>query len=161
MNGLPTKIKGTDGRVYTVGKIVTGQILSFDGKGMLFGVAAGTPGLHAASHQFGGLDQINVAGLSGLLATPQTPATHTHAEADVTGLVADLAARELSANKGTANGYASLDAAGIVPLTQLPNKFAPGSFTVATGRFHIMSGRLQLTTTQRATLAGTARLRIT
>jgi len=39
--------------------------------------------------------------------------------------------------------------------------YAPGSFTVATGNYSIMSKRLELTTTQRATLAGTARLRIT
>lgn len=39
--------------------------------------------------------------------------------------------------------------------------FAPGSFTVATGKYAIMSRRLQLTGSQRATLAGTSRLRIT
>jgi len=37
----------------------------------------GTPDPHAASHQNGGGDEINVAGLSGLLATAQTPASHT------------------------------------------------------------------------------------
>lgn len=31
---------------------------------------------HAASHENGGLDEINVAGLSGVLADPQTPAAH-------------------------------------------------------------------------------------
>lgn len=36
----------------------------------------------------------------------------------------------------------------------------PGSFTVPTGYFSIFVGRLTLTGTQRATLAGTARLRI-
>jgi len=35
-----------------------------------------TPAAHAASHQNGGGDEINVAGLSGVLADPQTPATH-------------------------------------------------------------------------------------
>jgi hypothetical protein len=39
--------------------------------------------------------------------------------------------------------------------------YAPGSFTVATGNYAVMVRRLELTTTQRATLAGTARLRIT
>jgi hypothetical protein len=39
--------------------------------------------------------------------------------------------------------------------------YAPGSFTVPTGSYAVMSKRLALTTTQRATLAGTARLRIT
>lgn len=35
--------------------------------------ATATPSLHAASHQDGGTDEISVAGLSGLLADPQTP----------------------------------------------------------------------------------------
>ena len=39
--------------------------------------------------------------------------------------------------------------------------YAPGSFTIDTGRYLVMTKRLQLTGTQRATLAGTARLRIT
>ncbi len=34
------------------------------------------PGVHAPTHQNGGADEINVAGLSGVLADPQTPATH-------------------------------------------------------------------------------------
>jgi hypothetical protein len=38
--------------------------------------------------------------------------------------------------------------------------YAPGSFTVATGNYALMARRLQLTGSQRATLQGTARLRI-
>lgn len=38
--------------------------------------------------------------------------------------------------------------------------YAPGSFTVATGQYAIMSKRLTLTTTQRVTIAGDGRLRI-
>lgn len=38
--------------------------------------------------------------------------------------------------------------------------YAPGSFTVADGHFALMVKQLQLTGTQRVTLAGTARLRI-
>lgn len=38
--------------------------------------------------------------------------------------------------------------------------YAPGSVTVATGNFAMHVKRLQLTSTQRLTLAGTARLRI-
>lgn len=34
------------------------------------------PAAHAITHELGGMDQINVAGLTGLLATPQTPTTH-------------------------------------------------------------------------------------
>lgn len=48
------------------------------------GLGGGGGGPHAASHQNGGGDEISVAGLSGLLATPQTPAAHVHAAADVT-----------------------------------------------------------------------------
>lgn len=90
MAGLPTLIRGTDGRSYRVGKITTGQILSFDGKSLLLGVPAGTPGLHAATHQNGGIDQINVAGLSGLLATPQTPANNSVSTATIQNNAVDL-----------------------------------------------------------------------
>jgi hypothetical protein len=39
------------------------------------------PAAHHATHELGGMDQVNVAGLTGLLADPQTPATHdTYAE---------------------------------------------------------------------------------
>ena len=38
--------------------------------------------------------------------------------------------------------------------------YAPGSFTVADGNFWMQVKRLALTTTQRATLAGTSRLRV-
>lgn len=48
------------------------------------------------------------------------PSPHSHPESDVTGLVADLAARELVANKAMADGYASLDSGGKVPVAQLP-----------------------------------------
>lgn len=41
-------------------------------------------------------------------------------ESQVTGLVADLAARELTASKGVASGYASLDGSVKVPIAQIP-----------------------------------------
>lgn len=40
------------------------------------GGGGGPPEAHAASHQNGGSDEISVAGLSGVLADAQTPATH-------------------------------------------------------------------------------------
>lgn len=75
---------------------------------------ARTPTAHKASHQAGGGDALNVAGLSGVLADPQppiigagatqavagndarltnarAPTAHTHPESEVTNLVADLA----------------------------------------------------------------------
>ena len=42
-----------------------------------------------------------------------------------------------------------------------PQSYTPGSFTVDTGKYVILSKRLQLTGAQRATIAGTARMRIT
>jgi len=57
------------------------------------GSAPGIPGPHATSHENGGADEIDVTGLSGVLADPQTPAAHTHSESDVTGLASDLAAK--------------------------------------------------------------------
>lgn len=47
-------------------------------------------------------------------------AEHAHTIADTTGLAAALTAREETANKGAANGYAGLDGTGKVPTAQLP-----------------------------------------
>lgn len=52
--------------------------------------------------------------------TDTTDFGHTHAQGDITSLVSDLAAKEATANKGVANGYASLDSGGKVPAAQLP-----------------------------------------
>jgi hypothetical protein len=96
-------------------------------------VEGGAGGPHAASHQNGGADEISVAGLLGVLAEPQTPAAHVHAQSEISGLVSDLAAkatpadvaaavatRQLLSEKGLALGYASLGADGKVPSAQLP-----------------------------------------
>lgn len=42
------------------------------------------------------------------------------AQSDIAGLVAALAAKEVTANKGAASGYAGLDGSGKVPTAQLP-----------------------------------------
>ena len=55
-----------------------------DGWDTLINLDAAPPADHATEHQNGGGDEINVAGLSGLLADPQTPLTHTHASTDIT-----------------------------------------------------------------------------
>lgn len=65
---------------------------------------ARAPTAHKVSHQNGGSDQISVAGLTGLLATAQTPAAHTHPESEVTNLVSDLAAKALGARLITSGG---------------------------------------------------------
>jgi len=164
----------------------------------------GAAGLHASTHQNGGSDEVSVSGLSGLLATPQTPAAHTHAEADVTGLVADLAAKaplsHLHAEADVAGLVADLaakaplahthDAGDITTGTMAPARlgsgsggairflredstwqkvsilstsysYSPGSFTIETEVYAMMSNHLKLASTQRATLQGTGRLRIT
>jgi hypothetical protein len=51
---------------------------------------------HAETHENGGDDEINVAGLSGLLADPQTPAAHTHVLVDITD-AGTLAAQDADA----------------------------------------------------------------
>ena len=53
---------------------------------------------------------------------------HTHPESDIIGLVADLAARQLTSEKGQANGYASLDGTGKVPAAQLPAASDPWTY---------------------------------
>lgn len=67
--------------------------------------------------------------------------THTHVQADVTGLPAALTARELTANKGVASGYASLGADGIVPTAQLPPAGTPGAHAAshATGGADVLT----------------------
>ena len=46
----------------------------------------GTVAAHADTHEDGGADEIDVTGLSGVLADPQTPASHSHTESDITDL---------------------------------------------------------------------------
>lgn len=62
---------------------------------------------------------VDVDGTSVVVGTPD-PAAHTHAEADVTDLVPDLAAKQSISEKGQPSGYAALDATGKVPSSQLP-----------------------------------------
>jgi hypothetical protein len=52
-------------------------------------------------------------------------------ESKVTNLVSDLAAKEATANKGAANGYASLDGTTKVPIAQIPT--GTNGTTVALG----------------------------
>lgn len=70
-------LAGTDGTPSGTNKYVTNSDSRMSD--------ARTPSSHASSHQNGQTDEINVAGLSGLLADPQTPAAHAHAHADTTG----------------------------------------------------------------------------
>jgi len=64
--------------------------------------------------------------------TTFTPATHTHAQADVTDLVTDLAAKIPASEKGANSGVATLDVTGKVPSSQLPTMAGLESRATAT-----------------------------
>jgi hypothetical protein len=110
---------------------------------------ARTPTAHATSHQNAGGDEISVAGLSGLLADDQTPLAHNI----------------LTAHNGFPGGgttflrddgaFAAAGGAGTDPPE---GSYAPGSYTIATGKFRTAVKRQQWTTTQRLTIQGTGRL---
>jgi hypothetical protein len=102
---------------------------------------ARTPLAHKVSHQSGGTDQINVGGLSGLLADPQTALAHTHVEADVVGLVADLATRMV--------------------LGQLIGSTNPGTMTLANSQYSLHYSRLTLSGAGRLSSANASRSIVT
>lgn len=72
------------------------------------------------------------------LSDARTPTAHTHPESDVVNLTTDLAAKEATANKGAAGGYAALDSNKLVPF----------------GQVNTWTKRLILSGTDRSTLAG-------
>ncbi|HEV8189515.1 MAG TPA: hypothetical protein VGP83_17300 [Pyrinomonadaceae bacterium] len=59
------------------------------------------------------------AALLGSNSSAQLVAVTAITESQVTNLTTDLTARELTANKGVANGYASLDSSGLIPSSQV------------------------------------------
>ena len=74
---------------------------------------------HSNATKGGNIPQASVTGLvSGLAGINADIAT---AEADIVALEADVATRQLSSQKGQANGYASLDASTLVPTAQIPS----------------------------------------
>lgn len=116
--GTPTGTVGIDIRdsgaivKLTISEIIADEVWNISAGDLhivcpkLTGTRTGTPVVlidgsvlaHAISHQNGGTDEINVAGLSGVLADPQTPATHATShqnggtdEISVTGLSGLLA----------------------------------------------------------------------
>lgn len=69
---------------------------------------------------------------------------HTHTESDVTNLATDLAAKENTANKGSAGGYAPLDGASKLPLANLPQlALTLPSFTQS-GALSVTTGTIRL-----------------
>jgi hypothetical protein len=76
---------------------------------------AGTPGAHASSHENGGADEIDVTGLSGVLADAQTPASHAHAGEDITsGTIADARIASTIARDSEVSSAISTSEAGQV-----------------------------------------------
>lgn len=72
-----------------------------------------------ANAQLVDIAQAKVTGLVADLAAKRNTADAVP-QADVTGLVSALAAKEATSNKGAVSGYAGLDSGGKVPAAQLP-----------------------------------------
>lgn len=77
----------------------------------------------------------------------------------LTAASAALAADELAINEAGTSKKLTVDQ--LQQYLYVASEYAPGTFTIATGQFLVMTKNLILTSTQRATLVGTARLRIT
>ena len=102
-------------------------------------------GDHAATHQNGGADELNVAGLSGVLADPQTPATHAASHSDgssdpishdnLAGISADD--HHSNANDPTASEKAALVGEGTPSGT---NKYTTKSYVDGHKQVDIASG---------------------
>ena len=75
---------------------------------------ADTLGTHASRHENGGADEVNVAGLSGLLADPQTPTVHSATHADGG---ADEVEVEALATSGAVGTVPTSDGAGGLTMT--------------------------------------------
>jgi len=111
----------------TIGAIADGEHLVRSGA-TLIGTA--DPPLHAASHETGGLDEIDVTDLAGLLADPQTPDTHAAShesgggdELDLTGLagvLADPQTPDLHASEHESGGGDEIDVTDLVGLLADP-----------------------------------------
>jgi hypothetical protein len=71
---------------------------------------------------------------------------HTHAESDVINLVSDLAAKEATANKNAANGYAGLTASTKLNLAQMQEVMAAGDLSDLSGLFGSSPGTKAVTT---------------
>ncbi len=82
------------------------------------------------------------------------------AESQVTNLTTDLAAKENTANKGAANGYASLDGGGKVPVSQLPNSIMEyqGTWNASTNTPTLADGTGNTGDVYRVSVAGTRNL---
>lgn len=86
--------------------------------------ASGYAGLDGSSKLTGSQQVYGVAadtacvGNDARLSDARTPTAHTHPESDVTGLVADLAAKEATANKDVSGGYGGLTFGTFTPVVK-------------------------------------------
>ena len=86
----------------------------------------GAPGTHASTHEDGGVDEINVTGLTGLLADPQTPRLHKtdHEnggadEINVGGLSGTLADPQTPSAHNTSHENGGVDEVNVAGLSGL------------------------------------------
>ncbi len=125
-----------------------GRIVAFKSDGLGVETILGPPpAAHAASHQNGGGDEISVAGLSGVLADPQTPAAHASSHQSGGGdaiKLDDLAApddnTDLDAST-TKHGLLKKLPGGTVNFLRADGAFAepPGSGGIAGGLVLVQS----------------------
>lgn len=106
------------------------------------------PSAHATSHKTGGSDAIKLDELA--------------APTDITTLDASTSAHGLMMKyPGGTTNFLRADGTFAAPAAAAADPvYAPGSFTVATETAKVLCNHMKLTTTQRATIAGTGRLRI-
>ncbi|MBI4464209.1 MAG: hypothetical protein HY647_05845, partial [Acidobacteria bacterium] len=110
---VPETLGGTNQTSYTLG-----DLLYSDATNTLAKLAGNTTATKKFLTQTGN-GTISAAPAWGAIAAGDLPA-HAHAESDVTNLVSDLAAKEATANKNQASGYAGLDAGGLLAASQIP-----------------------------------------
>jgi hypothetical protein len=77
---------------------------------------------HHIAHEYGGDDAINVTGLSGLLADPQTPVVHSHSDPWTGGVIE---AEHLSSGQGGEEGYNLISDGNGFCYWKEPRRFVP------------------------------------
>lgn len=107
-----TKVSKSGAVAADVGALGTGTVIAS------INASVETPKI-AAAQLAGGIAESQVTGLVADLAAKRNTADDIP-QAEVTNLVSDLAAKQAISEKGAVGGYAGLDGTGRVPLAQLP-----------------------------------------
>lgn len=122
----------------------------------------GLPGWDGEDGFDGIMGRLGVDGRDGLQGTPGRDGE------DGDSWLSPASAHEILAHQGFPGGTSTFlraDRAFASPTASVadpnPQSYTPGSFTVDTGKYVILCNRLNLTGVQRATVVGTARVRIT